>query len=124
MAFLSGTSTNNDLSSHGGMSRSPRACTFRVILSLDEKTTTVAAPWRNGALCRASEARLHRARRSLAYGGRIAGLNRSSSFARPSASQGALFVFGGLVGLQQTESRMFTASSPFDPSTKPEEADP
>lgn len=120
MAFLPGTSTDSNLSSHGGMSRRPRACTFRVILSLDKKTTTVAAHQRIGTACLAFEVRLHRAQRPLAYGGPAPRVNRSSSLAGPSAR----FVFGGLLGLQQTERRMFTAPSPRGPRTKQEEGDP
>ncbi|MBX3198319.1 MAG: hypothetical protein KF894_09250 [Labilithrix sp.] len=91
-----------------------------MILSLDKQTTTVAAPWRNGTACLASEARLHHAQRPLAYGGPGSCVNRSGSFAGPEA----LFVFGGLLGLQQTDSRMFTASSLRAPRAKQEEGGP
>ncbi|MBX3206936.1 MAG: hypothetical protein KF764_17960 [Labilithrix sp.] len=93
---------------------------FRVILSLDKKTTTVAAPWRNGMACLAFEVRLHRAQRQLSPRGRVAGLNRSRSFVGSTSSS----IFGGLLGLAQADSRIIAAPCPLDPSGYQEEGDP
>jgi len=85
----------------GGTFRSPRACSSRVILSLNEKTSFAAAPTREGRACLSFKGRLHHAwRRSYV-------------------------VFGGLPSLKQTERRMLTSVIALDLGVNPQqEGDP